>query len=98
MKKLASEFGITIASFHGEAGHGRGLIDAICSFGCKMQLQHKIATNDFWFEYASQMVEYLKQYFKDSITKEYAMIDAASSAKIRKNKMNLFWNHVEYFI
>ena len=69
MKKLASKFGITIVWLYDEAGYGRGLVNAISSFGYKMQLRYEIAINDSWFEYASQMTEFSNQYFEDDIAK-----------------------------
>ena len=35
MKKLASDFGITVVWFYKKPGHGCGLVDAMSSFGCK---------------------------------------------------------------
>ena len=52
--KLATEFGINIIWFYGEPGHGRGLVDAMSSFGCKQHLCHEIVTNDSWFQNAEE--------------------------------------------
>ena len=56
LKMLAQKYQIVFAWFYGEAGHGRGLVDAMSSFGCKQQLKYEIVANDGWFPGAIQMV------------------------------------------
>ena len=46
---LAEEHQIRIDFFYGEAGHGRGLIDAMAWFGCKGPMRKEIVTRDTWF-------------------------------------------------
>ena len=58
MKKLAKELVIKVVWFYGEPGHGRGLVDAISSFGCKQQLCHEIITNDSWFQNAEERSDF----------------------------------------
>ena len=82
MKKLATEFGIKIVWFYGDPGHGRGLVDAVSSFGWKQQLRHEIVTNDSWFRNAEEMVQFLTQYFPTDNSKEYHLVDAAETANI----------------
>ena len=53
--KLAAKHSIHIDFFYREAGHGRGFIDAMASFGCKGPLRKEIIDNDAWFENAAQM-------------------------------------------
>ena len=90
MKKLATEFGIKIVWFYGDPGHGRGLADAVSSFGWKQQLRHEIVTNDSWFRNAEEMVQFLTQYFPTDNSKEYHLVDAAETANIRANKRGEF--------
>ena len=56
MAKLAENYQLTIAWFYGVAGHGKGIVDAMSSFGCKKTLLQAILgkTNGFhllnqWF-------------------------------------------------
>ena len=44
MKELANKYNITIIWVYGEAGHGRGLIDAMSCFRCKCPLCAGIIT------------------------------------------------------
>ena len=67
MKELANKYNITIIWVYGEAGHGRGLIDAMSCFGCKGPLCAGIITKDLWFNYATEMCNYLR-YFSRMIT------------------------------
>ena len=41
---------IQITWFYGEAGHGRGLIDAMAWFGCKQPIRHAIVSEDVGFQ------------------------------------------------
>ena len=61
MIKLASAFDIEIYWFYGEAGHGKGLVDAMSSFGCKKILHDDIVCDDKWFENAGEMVSLCKR-------------------------------------
>ena len=38
MLKLAKQYNIEVFWFYGEAGHAKGLVDAMSSFGCKKVL------------------------------------------------------------
>ena len=46
MKELAEKYEIDVIWFYGITGHGRGLVDAMSSFGCKSIPQDSITTND----------------------------------------------------
>ena len=86
MKTLATQFGVKIIWYCGEPGYGRGLVDAMSSFGCKQQLHHEIVTNDSRFQNAEEMVQFFMQYFSTDNRKEYHLVDAAETANIRANK------------
>ena len=90
MKRIAIEFGITVVWFYGELGHGRGLVDAMSSFGCKLQLRHEIITNDSWFPNAKHMVQFLKKYFSGDNSKEYYCVDDADTAQLRTKERGEF--------
>ena len=84
MLNLAKKYNIDIYWFYGEAGHGRGLIDAMAWFGCKGPLRQAIIGEDKWFDNASEMVDYLKQHFTGDNTKEYHLINQEKTSDIRK--------------
>ena len=53
MKSIAEKYNFTCC--FGEPGHGRGLFDAMSSFGCKTVLRQAII-NDEWSNDAGEMV------------------------------------------
>ena len=58
-QKLCDEYDITMIRIYGAAGHGRGLIDAMSSFGCKAILRQDIMGKDIWFNNSGDIVDYL---------------------------------------
>ena len=56
LMELAKKYNIQIIFFYGEAGHGRGLIDAMAWFGCNGPLRKEIITNDAWFSNADDFI------------------------------------------
>ena len=93
MELLAKKYNINIYWFYGVAGHVRGLVDPMSSFGVKQPLKHEIITNDNWFPTANSMVLFLKDYFetKGDDSKEYSHINEEKILKfVLKNKGNIF--------
>ena len=80
---LAKRYGIRIDWMFGEAGHGRGLIDAMSWFGCKGPMR-KYILEDKWFKNAEEMYQWLVKYFEGDTRKEYNLLDAEELAGIRK--------------
>ena len=58
-QKLADEFNLRIIRTYGAAGHGKGVIDAMSSFGAKNILRHDIVTLDAFFNSSESIVDYL---------------------------------------
>ena len=56
MKELAAKYQIRVSWFYGEPGHGRGLVDAMSSFGCKGPLRMSIITENNWFDTANESI------------------------------------------
>ena len=71
---IAKENNIHITWFFGEAGHGRGLIDAMAWFGCEGPLSEAIIFEDKFFSSAQEMVDYLGTRFMSDVTKEYFLL------------------------
>ena len=85
MKLFATKYKVTFVWFYGIPGHGRGLVDAMSSFGVKQPINHAIVTKDAWFPSADSMVSFLQQHFqqKGDSTKEYNLIEEELNAKSR---------------
>ena len=81
---LAKKYNIRIDFFYGEAGHGRGLIDAMAWFGAKGPMRKHIILTDKWFEDARQMVHFLDEKFREDETKEYHYVDPSYTAALRR--------------
>lgn len=90
MMKLAQKYNITIFWFYGEAGHGKGLVDAMSSFGCKQILRSAIISEDKWFPDSQSMFEFLKEHFVGDNTKSYYFIDHCDTAMERREKRNQY--------
>ena len=79
---IAKKYNIRIDFFYGEAGHGRGLIDAMAWFGCKGPLRKSIITEDKWYANAEEMVTFLKTNIQAvDKSKEYHIVDQDVTAK-----------------
>ena len=76
---------IDIVWFYGEPGHGRGLVDAMSSFGCKQKLREEIVKYNNFFNTAEEMVKFLNDYFRNGNTKKH-LISASENAELRKMK------------
>ena len=58
-QNLADEFGLRVIRTYGAAGHDKGVIDAMSSFGAKNILRHGIITRDVFFHDSEAIVDYL---------------------------------------
>ena len=67
MIDLATKYNGEIYWFYGEAGHGRGLIDAMAWFGVKGPLRQSIIEDDKWFPTAESMVDHFSIWKKGSV-------------------------------
>ena len=88
MERLAKKHNIDIYWFYGAAGHGRGLVDAMSSFGCKGPLRKYIITDNKFFNDANEIFNYLDKHFEFDESKMYYLIDEEENAKIRKKESN----------
>ena len=83
MQKLAAYYDIDILWFYGVPGHGRRLVDAMSSFGCKGPLQRAIL-DEIYFNTASEMYNFLSKYFETDNTKSYFLIEEEETTLIRR--------------
>ena len=58
-QKLADDFNLGIIKTYGAAGHGKGVIDAISSFGVKNIPRKDIVTHDVFFNNSAEIADYL---------------------------------------
>ena len=56
---MADEFNLRIVRTYGAAGHGKGAIDAMSSFGVKNVLRKDIVTHDVFLNNFYNMAEYI---------------------------------------
>ena len=59
MINLSNKYNFRIIRIYGAAGHGKGLIDAVSSFGVKATLRRDIVSHDCWLESNNDICEYL---------------------------------------
>ena len=85
LKALAMKYKIQVVWFYGEPGHGRGLVDAMSSFGCKRALRQMIVKEDKWFETSNEMKYVLENHFKENATKLFRVINPQDLIDKRKD-------------
>ena len=74
LQKLANEFNVRIIRTYGAAGHGKGTIDVMSSFGVKNVLRRNIVTHDIFFDTSEEIVDlHIKnpQFYYPHIDAEY---------------------------
>ena len=84
MQKLSDMDNIRIIRLYGAAGHGKGLIDAMSSFGVKSILRWDVIAFDKWFENSEDIRSYLTQRYDDRML--YSLVDAESVDSSRQCK------------
>ena len=57
---MASEFNLRIIHTYGAAGHGKGAIDGMSSFGVKNVLRKDIVNHNVFFNKSEEVVDYLE--------------------------------------
>ena len=85
MIQLAKQHNIEIFWFYREDGYGKGLVDAMSSFGCKKVLRSAIITEGRWFRDTFFIYEYLYGHFHYDDSKSYYCIDEKHTASKRRS-------------
>ena len=83
LQNLSDEYNVIIARIYGAAGHGKGLIDAMSSFGVKSIIRKDIVTHDVWFDSAEDISDYLKR--RNNGRMEYTAINQETVNQKRRN-------------
>ena len=65
IRKLVIKYKLKIVWFYGEPGHGKGLVDAMSSFGCKSPLRQMVINHYKWYDTAAEMKMALEGHFKN---------------------------------
>ena len=60
MQALSNDYNVKIIRIYGAPGYGKGLIDAMSSFGVKSILRLAVVGLDQWFADSKEMCQYLK--------------------------------------
>ena len=84
-RRLSTAYQKVIIVYYGISGHGKGLVDAMSSFGVKATLQKAIVQKDFFFNEASDIKTYLQTEMVDSTNKHYYEIEEDSLVERRSN-------------
>ena len=72
--EISVDTGKTIIVYYGAAGHGRGLVDGMSSWGVKTPLRKHIILADWYWHTASKLVEMFTERGFSSDTRHYAEI------------------------
>ena len=82
MQNLANRYNVRIIRIYGAAGHEKGLIDAMSSFGVKSILRRDIVTQDCWFQNSEEVCNYLSS--RSDCRMSYSNLDPA---KVNRNRL-----------
>ena len=83
MQSLADKYNVTVVRLFGAPGHGKGLIDAMSSFGVKSVLRRDIVTKNDWFNNSQEIVDHLE--FRGDPHMYYKVIQPEILDKARQN-------------
>ena len=61
---LAAKMNKRMITFYGTSGHGKGLVDAMSSFGVKAPIRRAVLTEDFSYRNAQDIYDYLIKLFQ----------------------------------
>ena len=89
-QQLANKYNSIIIRVYGAAGHGRGLIDAMSSFGVKGILRRSIIGKDIFFADSNEIKEYL-----ESIGDERMLYRVVDETELYPAKQHLVENQIK---
>ena len=75
---LAAQHGKKVLVYYGVAGRGRGLVDAMSSFGVKAPHRKAVITNDFTCSSALDIHKYLNIFFQNDNQKHHHYLDKST--------------------
>ena len=83
---LAAKTNKCIVTFYGTSGHGKDLVDAMSSFGVKAPICRAVFTEDFSYQNALDIYDYLTQFFSNDSKKHYYLIEK-NEIEVEKEKI-----------
>ena len=89
-QQLANKYNSIIIRVYGAAGHGRGLIDDMSSFGVKGILRRSIIGKDIFFADSNEIKEYL-----ESIGDERMLYRVVDETELYPAKQHLVENQIK---
>ena len=81
---IAAQYRTKAIVYYGVSGHGKGLVDAMSSFGAKAPLRKAVITEDFNFNSAYHIYEYLDGIFAHDKLKHHFFLEKGTI----QNKQN----------
>ena len=72
--------------FYGMAGHGKGLVDSMSSFGVKMPIREAIVREDFWYKDSKEIERFLSLKFFEDPKKNYYVLQPDELIKRNEEK------------
>ena len=91
LHQLANEFNLRIIRTYCGAGHGKGVINIMPSFGAKNVLRKDIVTPDFFFNQSEDIVDYLTVKYPHYY---YRNISGETVAQARMNQI-FQWKYLD---
>ena len=82
--RLAEEHNRKVIIYYGPSGHGKGLCDAMSSFGVKAPLLKAVITDDFKYNSAKDICDLMQNLFVDDAQKVHYHIKAEEILKLRQ--------------
>ena len=76
----------TIILYYGTPGHGKGLVESMSYFGVKNLLRRAVYSDNFMFNSAQDIINFLLSKFKNDDTKNYYHIDIKPAEEKREDK------------
>ena len=76
--------------FYGLSGHGEGLVNAMSAFGMKAPFLKAVLTNDFKYNSAKDIYQYMKEFFKGDSQKIYFHVPVEETVNRRCKEIKPF--------
>ena len=88
---LEIEKQVKILVCYGVSGHGKGLVDAMSSFSVNAPLLRAVITNDFFYNRAEDIYNYLVDHFAKDDNKHYFLLspDTIASKRLSENPLKI---------
>ena len=86
---IAIQYGRVVIIYYGVAGHGKGLVDAMSSFGVKGPMRRAVYIEGFKYSSAADICNRMESEFRNDDNKLYYVIEEDNLCERRKLKKSL---------